>query len=264
MVFDYTLPRGEEGDVIGMGPPVTPRQVGFGVRTYIGKKARIPTVKAAEKIRQLKAAERRTWWLDHKEKIWSTLSREVKRICSGLLISGPTIDDAMLLTRQVINGGLTRGRTLEVSAASIVSIACNRTGQIRSHEAIAKAAGVSSGNLQKGILFLTKKLGMPYVIPSYRKILSSYVLSILELYNLDHGLYADVYRTALDICNTMEKRGGLSGKGQTSIAVAAIITVLEAKLGKKIAFKKELETLADATKITIFKRIREFKPIVKQ
>ncbi len=172
---------------------------------------------------------------------------ELDRVAGQLHLPRNVREAASLIYRRTVENGLTRGRSMESSAASAIYISCRQFGIPRTLEEMTEVTRYSKKEIGKSYRVIARDLGihLPPVsamdyIPRFTSLL---------------GLPGTVGTKAVEILRKVINDGMGSGKGPAGIAAAAIYAACV--LGDASRTQKDISQITGVTEVTVRSRYKD-------
>ena len=176
---------------------------------------------------------------------------ELERVGNALNLPKVVIDEAARIFTEAAKAGFTRGRSIMITVAVSIYVACREMKVPRTIEEISRATKIDSVELGKAYRALLSKvkIEVPVMDPK------DYVERIGRMLNLPD----EIIKKAEEIVEQVKKSGYTVGKDPAGIAGAAIYI---ASMDDGKVTQKQIAEVANVTEVTIRSRYKEIMDLL--
>ena len=238
------------------GGPMTPTIHDKGLSTVIDWRDRDALGRKLSPIRRAQIYRLRKWQI--RTRVHNSIDRnltfalaELDRLTSQLQLPKPVKDEAALLYRGAVIGGMIRGRSIEAMIAASVYAACRLHGVPRTLDEISKESRVNKKELGRCYRLLLRRLDVN--VPGCDPVV------FVGRFGEELNLSGKVLRLAIDIVRRARELGLTAGKDPTGLAAAAIYIAGIVEGERRT--QREIAEIAHVTEVTVRNR---YKELIKQ
>ena len=172
---------------------------------------------------------------------------ELDRVAGQLQLPRNVREAASVIYRKTVENGLTRGRSIESSAASAIYISCRQFGIPRTLEEMTEVTKHNKKEIGKTYRLIARGLGIH--LPPVN------AMDYVPRFTSELGLPGTVGTKAAGILKQMIDGGMGSGKGPAGIAAAAIYTACALEDVRRT--QKEISEVTGVTEVTVRNRYKD-------
>lgn len=203
--------------------------------------------RAKAQMNRLRKWDRRSRVSSSVERNLSYALSELDRMAGQLHLPRNVREAASLIYRRTVENGLSRGRSMESSAASAIYISCRQFGIPRTLEEMSEVTKHNKKEIGKSYRVIAKDLGIH--LPPVNAM--DYVPRFTSLL----GLPGTVGAKATSILRRVIDEGMGSGKGPAGIAAAAIYTACLQE--DAIRTQRDISQITGVTEVTVRNRYKD-------
>ena len=206
------------------------------------------------RIHRLRKWDRRFKTSSHVERNLSLSLSELDRVANQLDLARNVREGASMIYRNVVENGLTRGRSTECSTASAIYISCRQFGVPRTLEEIAGVTKHKKKEIGKSYRLIARGLGIH--LPPVNAI------DYVPRFTSQLGLPGTIGARAIGILRQIIEDGMSSGKGPAGIAAAAIYTACIQEDENRT--QRDISNVTGVTEVTVRNRYKDIAEYLNQ